>query len=89
MKDEAKDLPQVIETTMQVIIALRWAAQRGAALPESLDIASQDVLDRLYAWQRRKGETQFGEGACGREPDPPAGSRPSALRAGHGGRVLL
>lgn len=78
MKDDAKDFPQVIETTMQVIIALRWAAQHGETLPQSLDLASQDVLDRLYAWQRRKSEAQLGDGACGRESDSPGGSRPSA-----------
>ncbi len=57
MKSDPKDLPAVIETAMQVIIALRWAAQRGAALPEPLDLASQNLLRELYMWQWRRGET--------------------------------
>lgn len=55
-EDEAKRLSAVIETTMQVIVALRWAAHQGAMLPESLDTASQEVLDVLYEWQRRRHE---------------------------------
>ncbi len=53
MTDQAEELAKAIETTMQVIIALRWAAQRRDGLPAALDNASQDLLDELYALQRR------------------------------------
>lgn len=65
MKNDPKDLPAVIETAMQVIIALRWAAQRGAALPESLDLASQNLLRELYMWQWRRGEPTSPGGMSG------------------------
>ncbi|HMM75978.1 MAG TPA: hypothetical protein PJ986_09730 [Gammaproteobacteria bacterium] len=90
MKEDAKDLPQLIETTMQVIVALRWAAQGGATLPDSLDTASQEVLEKLYAWQRRRGETHAAdESACGRGHEAPGGaSSPGAMCLARAGRAL-
>jgi len=81
MKNDPKDLPAVIETAMQVIIALRWAAQRGAALPEPLDLASQNLLRDLYMWQWRRGETIAPGGVSG---TPDAGSLIGA-RSGESG----
>ncbi|MCC7123060.1 MAG: hypothetical protein IT493_16015 [Gammaproteobacteria bacterium] len=87
MNDEAQDLPTVIETTMQVIIALRWAVQRGAPLPAALDIASQDVLDALYAWQRHRGE--YSPATPGSEPGKNRNSEKAGEhREGREGRAV-
>lgn len=85
MKDDTRNLSQVIETTMQIIIALRWAAQRGESLPESLDLASQDVLDLLYAWQRQGADN----GRTADSDEARSHRNGAAVRVDAAGRALV
>lgn len=73
---------------MQVIIALRWAAQHGDTLPEALDAASQDVLDRLYSWQRRGAGGRGANGAGSGDDETGSTPRGPTLRAGHSPRAM-
>jgi len=49
MNERDRALARALENATQILVALRWAAQAGHCLPQSLDLASMEAIKDLQA----------------------------------------